>query len=271
MSYELDTSAPAANDQIGTEPGLDRRVAPLAMEPEGHQGEPVVELDLAYEDLDPDIRSIMLSNDKLVGQLERSLLSESGTPDSDERERDEDYGFDVEVNETGKLVGAQMGLLEELVSKTIEDHGAKMDQLRAGNQLIRGSSPSKAALPAQSTKARSRRAHATGQPSEGRAGGLNGTNMPRFPSQIDEIDRLLCGGSVGAGSSSSGERDKQDERVYRDCDELSECESGGQCTIDSQATDADEAGRLERRARCRCPIGRGGNLCQKRKFLMRGC
>lgn len=47
------------------------------------------------------------------------------------------------------------------------------------------------------------------------------------------------------------------------CLEMAECESGGECTEDEheKPTGADQ-----RQARCRCPIGRGGDLCQRRKF-----
>lgn len=45
--------------------------------------------------------------------------------------------------------------------------------------------------------------------------------------------------------------------VYFSCLDI-ECESGGVCITDESHSD--------KRIRCRCPIGRGGFFCEKRKF-----
>lgn len=46
--------------------------------------------------------------------------------------------------------------------------------------------------------------------------------------------------------------------IYYSCYEI-ECEAGGTCILDETQED--------NRIRCRCPLGRGGFFCEKRKFL----
>lgn len=65
-------------------------------------------------------------------------------------------------------------------------------------------------------------------------------------------------------------------RSYATCKEMPDCESGGVCVLDQMEDErADEIfynnndihnNRRETHARCRCPIGRGGQLCNKREF-----
>lgn len=54
---------------------------------------------------------------------------------------------------------------------------------------------------------------------------------------------------------------------YVDCDDMPECESGGRCVTEPAASENTQRTGTpgDRRARCQCPIGRGGLLCQKRK------
>lgn len=91
--------------------------------------------------------------------------------------------------------------------------------------------------------------------------------------QKQPVDDRLC------GSQSEAVNEQHDKPVYRDCIELPECESGGQCVVELTSknnnnndnnNNSDRQGRLgsnklQPRARCRCPVGRGGHLCQKRK------
>lgn len=81
-----------------------------------------------------------------------------------------------------------------------------------------------------------------------------------------DINRLCPSSSDSA--SDNDDKDKPAAHVYRDCSQMPECESGGQCVEElatSGARQIRSGARLRKRARCRCPIGRGGQLCQKRK------
>lgn len=59
--------------------------------------------------------------------------------------------------------------------------------------------------------------------------------------------------------------------LYKSCDELPECESGGKCIenringLNEESINSSSEDRWIRIARCRCPIGRAGLLCQRRK------
>lgn len=83
------------------------------------------------------------------------------------------------------------------------------------------------------------------------------TRSPSHSSPLD-LDKLSSPSQTTNNRCSSG-RDKH-WPIYSDCRQLPECESGGRCAMDTT-----HGGKLEKYARCRCPIGRGGFLCQKRK------
>lgn len=56
------------------------------------------------------------------------------------------------------------------------------------------------------------------------------------------------------------------------CAQLGDCEAGGKCVVEmiERAEGAELAGKpsqIEPRARCRCPVGRGGLKCQKGECL----
>lgn len=57
------------------------------------------------------------------------------------------------------------------------------------------------------------------------------------------------------------------EMRFKSCSEMPECESGGECVEETKLVSKlkSDLVKSERQARCRCPIGRGGRLCQKRK------
>lgn len=58
------------------------------------------------------------------------------------------------------------------------------------------------------------------------------------------------------------------KELFRDCLEMPECQFNGRCFKETTwiAHENSDLARMESRARCRCPIGRGGQLCQKGKL-----
>jgi len=51
----------------------------------------------------------------------------------------------------------------------------------------------------------------------------------------------------------------QQKHIYYSCADI-ECEAGGLCILDER--------HLDKRIRCRCPLGRGGFFCEKRKSAL---
>lgn len=81
-------------------------------------------------------------------------------------------------------------------------------------------------------------------------------------------------GGAGSNSSSNSNRRRRRQKVYANCNDLpGECEAGGQCVL-TTARDGGADNDMDNKdnnnkaaaARCQCPIGRGGLLCQKREY-----
>lgn len=67
----------------------------------------------------------------------------------------------------------------------------------------------------------------------------------------------------------SGSSMESEFPFFENCDELPECEAGGKCMIERMRVPGDSKSsesKWKLMARCKCPIGRGGLLCQIRKF-----
>lgn len=258
---------------------------------------------------DPDIRSIMEANDGLVREL-LSVVNEgdretergsTGGDDDDDVVVDEGTANSVEeprllpeqeaAEESGEEEpDYELHQLAELVRDTIEDYAHRLDafeQNRAqdapksddirpldgllGQRFVDKISEvikNTTELLIEQNKANSSSSFAadpkTGRPRRSHHDARTGRRARLLAhSDIDQ----LC---ISSDSASDKDKDKPAARVYPDCSEMPECESGGQC-VEELATGAAGTrqirlgARLRRRARCRCPIGRGGQLCQKRK------
>lgn len=282
------------------------------------------------DELDPDIRSIMEANDGLVRQL-AGLVDEGDLSDGSlDAEQGQEEGVveeeEAEIGATGHNVARlqhkqfddldldadeepdyELGQLEELVRKTIEDYANRFNFVQQQQQqqqpderhrissvgepfydgtnepfanntnaelLIERNETNPSWQPLSGaasgpTEARSRRS------SSGRLSAKAAKRLNKRTHDDGDSNRLCIGDSIVS------DKDKP-VQTYENCNEMPECESGGQCVVeeltksnsngldldlDRQSRLANQANQInKRRARCRCPIGRGGQLCQKRKW-----
>lgn len=283
----------------------------------GRDGE-FIELNIGGYDpdilLDPDIRSIMVSNDRLVKQLASTVLQQAEQQQQLQSDSFEEGGDDDEpsVDYDGDL-----GQLEDLVRKTIEDYSL-MRPPTTSNQTTATSEPDQLTSTrineASMGKAASMKQTSNSVPSLNRSLSDLDDEQPRSrpvdsrerrrrrhdhhkpPQQLKQLSEVSTSEVFTDYDSTNmvhqttnqalNDRPYQDiagfescaltettdkqsaQRVYTNCDELSECESGGRCTVETVWISSlySDLARLERRARCRCPIGRGGRLCQKREY-----
>lgn len=190
----------------------------------------------AEEDIDQDIRSIMVANDNLVEQLAESVARGARKNPPNPRPAN---GEEKE-EEAGGYESAAMDKLGRLVRETMMSAGQDNHRTRA-NRLNQSSSAA-----AASDSIEAPRGELAEDPSPSR-------RKPRI------------------------NRERRPQKFYANCADLrAECEAGGQCALEPRDNDDDAAdvnngaslaGRRHHwRARCRCPIGRGGLLCEKREY-----
>lgn len=208
--------------------------------------------DEGFEDLDPEIESIMMSNDKLVKRLADSVSMTVGQLDVDSigSTAANKFGRADIVGSKEEELDYDLNLLEQLVRKTIEDYALQRKddhdpkpKTNINPTIEKINEPSSAHIAVNRSALRPKRKAQLANVNNGQE-----ENGIRLPSKLDQHD---------SGCDAM-------QLVYSDCSDLPECESGGQCVVESERISVAEM-QLEPRARCRCPIGRGGYLCQKRK------
>lgn len=218
---------------------------------------------------DADIRSIMMDNDNLQKQLAGVILESSAAAEQTGGLRRRQADGDGKLNSLSAQndgLELQLSLLAELVDNSIEEdyQAERNDGTSVGGadadfpQVIdndHDSSPANQAEKINELQGASVLINDYGRlgPGQGRddsrprralAGRKdNSDHSIRFSS----IDRL-CDDDKNI-SDLGGRRNE----ASNCSDIIDKCESGGQCLMDGQP------------ARCRCPIGRGGFFCEKRK------
>ena len=221
------------------------------------------------EEEEDDVRLIMRRNDQLVGRLLDSIGRDSierPTPLPTARRR----------RAGERPPDSDLSLLEFLVGKTIGDYGAASSPRAMapdGQRLLSGGGRREfngAAAAQIGTRAKNRSSSQAdwlggdgalfAQSSRGR----QTSGRPASGADAGEIGapRLARRAELQRDAAASPEAARRPESPMRKgaarelCASRLECESGGECVVDDFDTPQPAA-------RCRCPIGRGGEFCQK--------
>lgn len=179
--------------------------------------------------LDPDISALMRNNDELVRQLARAVAgpltsARNQTPDEDDDDDDK----------------AQLDRLAALVQSSIEQDYAVRGSVQIEGEDIAEQLDRSASTDSRPLRDRMRRSSLAGS-TWGRADARNGDDGTGDNNLGLLEDPSLC-----------QQRGHHESEARRTSCAGDECESGGRCSQTGES-----------KSRCRCPIGRGGHLCQK--------